>query len=66
MGAGPGPYFQGRSRAAVEWWASWTEEGQELTYAGVSVLRFDEQGQVVEHRDYDHHIEQRQRPYTGW
>jgi SnoaL-like domain len=37
-------------RAAVEWWASWTEHGQELTYAGVTVLRFDEQGKVVEHR----------------
>ena len=30
---------------------------QELTHAGVSVLRFDDQGQVVEHRDYAHHIE---------
>ena len=36
--------------AAVEWWACWTEQGQELTYAGVSVLRFDSQGQVAEHR----------------
>jgi SnoaL-like domain len=26
-------------RAAVEWWASWTEQGQELTVAGVTVLR---------------------------
>jgi len=32
----------------------------------VSVLRFDDQGQVVEHRDYDHHMERRQRPYTDW
>jgi hypothetical protein len=24
-------------RAAAEWWASWTEQGQELTYAGVTV-----------------------------
>ena len=53
-------------RAAVEWWASWTEQGQELTYAGVTVLHFDAQGQVVEHRDYDNHIERRERPYLAW
>ena len=61
-----GPPIVSGGRAAVEWWASWTEQGQELTYAGVSVLRFDDQGQVVEHRDYDHYIERRQRPYTDW
>jgi ketosteroid isomerase-like protein len=61
-----GPPVASGSRAAVEWWASWTEQGQELTYAGVSVLRFDDQGQVVEHRDYDHHIERRELPYTDW
>jgi hypothetical protein len=30
------------------------------------MLRFDDQGQVVEQQDYDHHIEQRQRPYAAW
>lgn len=39
-------------RAAVEWWASWTEQGRDFTYAGMTVLRFDEHGQVVE-RDLD-------------
>jgi hypothetical protein len=53
-------------RAAVEWWASWTEQGQELTYAGETVPHFDDQGQVVEHRDYDNHIERREPPYSGW
>jgi hypothetical protein len=53
-------------RAAVEWWAGWTEQGQELTSAGVTVLRFDDQGQVVEHRDYDNHIERREPPSSGW
>jgi hypothetical protein len=52
--------------AAVEWWASWTEHGQELTYAGVTMLHFDGQGQVVEHRDYDNHVERREPPYSGW
>jgi YD repeat-containing protein len=32
----------------------------------VTVLRFDGQGKVVEHRDYDNHIEQRQPPYASW
>jgi SnoaL-like domain len=54
------------NRAAVEWWARRTEQGQELTYAGMTVLRFDDQGQVVEHRDYDNHIDRREPPYSGW
>jgi hypothetical protein len=48
-------------RAAIEWWASWTEQGQGLTYAEVTVPRFDGQGQVVEHRDYDNHVRWGQR-----
>jgi SnoaL-like protein len=53
-------------RAAVEWWASWTEEGQELTFAGATVLRFDEHGKVVEHRDYDNQVQRREPPYEEW
>ena len=41
-------------------------KGQELTFAGVTVLRFGNQGQVVDHRDYDNHIERRERPYADW
>lgn len=47
-------------RAAVEWWASWTEQGQELWFAGVTMLRFDNHGQVVEHRDYYDPVARRQ------
>jgi ketosteroid isomerase-like protein len=47
-------------RAAVEWWASWTGQGQDLWSAGVTMLRFDAQGQVIEHRDYYHPVVQRQ------
>ena len=54
------------NQAAVEWWGSWTEQGQELSYAGVTVLHFDGQGQVVEHRDYYNYIERREPPYAGW
>jgi hypothetical protein len=53
-------------RAAVEWWASWTEQRQQLTFAGVTVLRFDEQGRVIDHRDYDNHVEGREPPYEEW
>jgi SnoaL-like domain len=53
-------------RAAVEWWGSWTERDQELAFAGVTVLRFDDRGKVVEHRDHDNHVERRQPPYADW
>lgn len=53
-------------RAAVEWWGCWSEQGQELTFAGVTVLRFDDQGLVADHRDYDNHVERREQPYGSW
>jgi hypothetical protein len=39
-------------RAAVEYWAILRVEGQEHTLAGATLLRFDADGLVVEHRDY--------------
>jgi hypothetical protein len=53
-------------RAAVEWWASWIEAGDERTLAGVSVLRFDADERVVEHVDYWGERSGRIEPYTGW
>jgi nuclear transport factor 2 (NTF2) superfamily protein len=53
-------------RAAVEWWASWREEGEDLTLAGVTVLRFDDDGKVVDHRDYWNQAPGRVDPYPGW
>jgi hypothetical protein len=44
-------------RAAVEWWGSWEEQGDQLTLAGVTVLRFDDDGKVVDHRDYWNEVE---------
>jgi hypothetical protein len=61
-----GPPVVDGDRAAVEWWACWREQGQELTFAGVTMLRFDQRGQVIDHRDYDHHVERREQPYQGW
>ena len=56
----------GEDRAAVEWWASWTEQGRELTLSGVTVLRFDDDGMVVDHRDYWNEVPQRVEPFPGW
>jgi ketosteroid isomerase-like protein len=39
-------------RAAVEYWAILRVEGKEQTLAGATLLRFDADGLVVEHRDY--------------
>jgi ketosteroid isomerase-like protein len=53
-------------RAAVEWWATWIEEGERLTLAGTTVLRFNPDGQVVDHRDYWNQVERREPPFDGW
>ena len=53
-------------RAAVEWWSSWVETGEELTMAGVTVLRFDADGKVVDHRDYWNQSDRREPPFDGW
>ncbi len=39
-------------RAAVEYWAVLSADGDEETLAGIAVLRFREDGRVVEQRDY--------------
>jgi ketosteroid isomerase-like protein len=54
------------SRAAVEWWATWNEDGAPLTLAGTTVLRFDATGRVVDHRDYWNQVDQREEPYDEW
>lgn len=56
----------GRNRAAVEWWASWVEDGKELTLAGATFLRFDDDGLVVDHRDYWNEVPRREPPFDGW
>jgi hypothetical protein len=56
----------GDDRAAVEWWSSWTEAGHEVTMAGVTLLRFDADGLVVDHRDYWNQSDRREPPFGGW
>ena len=53
-------------RAAVEWWGSWVEHDEPVTLAGVTVLRFDDDGRVVDHRDYWNEVDRREPPYAGW
>lgn len=47
-------------RATVEWWAVTTSGGEDATLAGVSLLRFDGDGLVIDQRDY-WHLEQGRR-----
>jgi ketosteroid isomerase-like protein len=53
-------------RAAIEWWGSWVEDGKELTLAGVTLLTFDDEGKVIDHRDYWNQAPGRVEPYPGW
>jgi hypothetical protein len=59
------PIVEGQ-RAAIEWWAAVTENGQEITLAGTSVLRFDADGLVVEQRDAWNQADRRREPQEGW
>lgn len=54
------------NRAAVEWWASWIEGGQEMTLAGSTFLRFNSEGLIIDHRDYWNQVDERRPPYEGW
>jgi ketosteroid isomerase-like protein len=53
-------------RAAVEWWGTWVEDGERMTLAGATVLRFDEDGLVIDHRDYWNQVDERRPPYPAW
>jgi hypothetical protein len=53
-------------RAAVEWWATWMEGERRLTLAGTTILRFDANGLVLDHRDYWNEVDRREPPYDGW
>lgn len=53
-------------RAAVEWWATLREAGEEITLAGISWLRFDGDGLVIEQRDYWAQHDGRLPPPERW
>lgn len=53
-------------RASISWWASLREDGQDVTLAGTSILRFDAGGRVVEQWDaWNTFPERRDPPGTG-
>lgn len=54
------------NKAAIEWWASWAEGGEELTLAGSTFLTFRDDGLIVDHRDYWNQINERRPPYQSW
>ena len=54
------------NRAAIEWWAAVTENGVETTLTGTSLLRFDDDGLVVEQRDTWNQADCRREPPDGW
>jgi nuclear transport factor 2 (NTF2) superfamily protein len=53
-------------RAAVEWWADLLEDGEPVTLAGTSSLRFDAEGLVIEQRDTWNMAPGRIEPPDGW
>lgn len=53
-------------RAAIEWWAALLEDGEEVTLAGTSTLRFDGDGRVMEQRDTWNLAPGRREPPAGW
>ena len=59
------PIVEG-DRAAIEWWAALVENGVETTLAGTSVLRFDDDGLVVEQRDTWNQADGLREPPETW
>lgn len=59
------PVVEG-DRATVEYWAVVSFEGRDETIAGVSVIRFEEDGLVGEQRDYWTAQDGRHEPPKGW
>lgn len=61
------PVVVSGDRAAVEWWAIVRESGgPDTTIAGISLLRFGQDGLVVEERDVWNQVEERREPHKGW
>ncbi|MGH3011977.1 MAG: nuclear transport factor 2 family protein [Gaiellaceae bacterium] len=53
-------------RAIVEYWAVVLENGQEVTIAGVALLRFDSDGRVRAQRDYWALEAGDRQPFADW
>jgi len=53
-------------RATIEWWAAIVENGKPVTLAGASIIRFGDDGRVVEQHDYWGQADGRVAPWEGW
>ena len=53
-------------RAAVEYWASFTDNGEEVTIAGFVILWFGPDGRCLDSRDYWQLEKGRHEPATNW
>ena len=53
-------------RAAVEWWATYRDEGEEETLVGILYLRFAEDGRCCELREAWVTQSGRRPPHEGW
>ena len=61
------PFVETDSGAVCEWWAiSRDRDGGVTTLAGVSLLRFDADGRVVDQRDYWSQQAGAHEPPPGW
>ncbi len=61
------PFVVGEDGAAVEYWAISTDRaGHDATICGVALLRFREDGLVIEQRDYWDVTDGALEPYPGW
>jgi ketosteroid isomerase-like protein len=60
------PILLDGDRALVEYWAVVEQDGRASTIAGTSILRFDEQGLVVEERDYFNEDAAPRDPHPAW
>jgi hypothetical protein len=59
------PIVAGR-RVAVEWWATFLDDGEEVTLPGCLVLRFASDGRCEELREYWHGEAGLLEPHDGW
>ena len=53
-------------RAAIEWWACVVENGEPVSLAGTSIVRFGSDGRAIEQSDYWGTTEGREPPWEGW
>jgi SnoaL-like domain len=56
----------GDGRAAVSWWATMVENGAPVTLAGTSMLRFNDEGLVVEQWDAWNQSAGNRKPGVGF